>query len=297
MILDIPNDRSSHTVATPRGGGLAIIISFYIGVMYFHNEIDKSLFYALFSAIPIIIISLIDDIISVSSKIRLLIQSISSITALYILGGIDSIDFIFFELNGVWINLLAFISIIWVTNLYNFLDGIDGYAGSETIFIGIGIFIFFYNPLGLVIAISSLGFLIFNWQKASIFMGDVGSATIGFIFSIFIFHDTTNGSIYIWLVLLSLFWFDATYTIIRRYINRENITQAHNKHLFQRLVQSGWSHQKVVIFSIIINIILLISLIYINSLIIFMINIIILIFISYLVNNKKAFNDTSSNIL
>jgi Fuc2NAc and GlcNAc transferase len=290
MILDIPNNRSSHTIPTPRGGGLAIIISFYIGVIFLSNIIDTNLLLALFSSIPIVIVGIIDDMVTLSSKIRIVVQGFSAILGLYFLGGVHSIDFIFFEINGSWVNILAFISIIWIINFYNFLDGIDGYAGSETVFIGVSIFILFNNPLGLIIAVSTLGFLFFNWDKASIFMGDVGSTTIGFIFAILIFWDTSEGNIYIWLVLLSLFWFDATYTIIRRYINGEKITEAHNKHLFQRLVQSGWSHQRVVINSIIINIIFLIALYYLNHILVFIINIIFMALIIYLINKKRDFN-------
>ncbi len=216
-VLDVPNARSSHSRPTPKGGGLAIIIVFYIGLFYFKESVDSKLFYALLSAIPITFISLLDDIITLSSKIRLLIQSVSAGMALYFLEGVPSIDFILFELHGWWLNILAFVAMVWLTNLYNFLDGIDGYAGSEALIAGLGIFVFFQNPLGLVIVAVSLGFLLFNWHKASIFMGDVGSATLGFIFAVFVFYDTSQGSIYIWMVLLSLFWFDATLTLFRRY--------------------------------------------------------------------------------
>ena len=136
----------------------------------------------------------------------------------------------------------------------------------------------------------SLGFLLFNWHKASIFMGDVGSATLGFIFAVFVFYDTGQGSIYIWLVLLSLFWFDATLTLFRRYRNGEIITQAHKKHAYQRLVQSGWSHDKVVWSALIFNIIFFVLLYFVeNVLIVFILNIIALYTIVKLIDSKKSF--------
>jgi Fuc2NAc and GlcNAc transferase len=175
--------------------------------------------------------------------------------------------------------------------LYNFLDGIDGYAGSEALFAGLGIYLIFHNPLGIVLAVASLGFLMFNWPKASIFMGDVGSTTLGFIFAIFVFSDTSNGTIYTWLVLLSLFWFDATYTLVKRYCNGERITQAHKKHLYQRLVQSGWSHQRVVATALLVNALMLAGLWYYNRIAVFAINLMMMVFIVWYVNRRRSFDD------
>jgi len=289
-LLDIPNERSSHSVAVPRGGGLAIIATFYIGLFYFKDVIDSSLFLALLWAIPIAIVSILDDIFTLSSKLRFLVQSISAAGALYYLGGVDKIDFIVFTVEGIWLNILAFIAIIWLTNLYNFLDGIDGYASVEAITVGLGIFLLFQNQLGLVIVVASLGFLYFNWHKASIFMGDVGSATLGFIFAVFVFSNTENGNIYIWMVLLALFWFDSTITLVRRALKKEKLTQAHKKHAYQRLTQSGWGHNKVVIFATITNI-FFIGLLYLydNLLIIFILNIFVLLGILKFIDKRKQF--------
>lgn len=289
-MFDIPNERSSHTVPTPRGGGLAIVMVFYIGLFYFQESIDTKLFYALLCAAPIALIGIIDDIFTLSSKIRFFIQSASAGMALYFLGGVASIDFIVFELHGWWLNIIAFLAIVWLTNLYNFLDGIDGYAGTEAVMVGFGLFIFLHNPLGLVIVAACLGFLLFNWHQASIFMGDVGSATLGFIFAVFVFYDTSDGSIYVWLILLSLFWFDATLTLIRRYRNDEPVTQAHKKHAYQRLVQSGWTHDKVVWFTLVFNLVFFALLYYVeNVLIVFILNIISLFVIVKLIDNRKSF--------
>lgn len=288
-IIDIPNERSSHTIPTPRGGGLAIIITFYLGLILLKDIIEVKLFLAFFSAIPIVIISLIDDIKPLSSKVRLLVQSLSTLLALYLLGGVYSIDFIFFELSGWWLNIIAFFSILWLTNLYNFLDGIDGYAGTQTILIGIGLLLFFSNPLGGVLIVSSLGFLFFNWDKASIFMGDVGSATLGFIVAIFVFSDTSNGNIYIWLVILSFFWIDATITLFRRYFNGESISLAHRKHAYQRLTQVGWSHGKVVTYFIAFNLLFLFLLTIMEGNKVFILNIVLSTIILYAIEKKKSF--------
>jgi Fuc2NAc and GlcNAc transferase len=290
-ILDIPNGRSSHSIPTPRGGGLAIIISFFLGLFFFHEQIENRLFYALLCVLPIVIVSLIDDIISTSSLLRALVQSLSILGALICLGGVNSIDFILFSLEGSWLNIVAFISMFWLTNLYNFLDGIDGYAGSQAITAGFGLFLFFANPLGLVLVVSSLGFLFFNWHKASIFMGDVGSVSLGFIFSIFMFYNPSEGNIFIWLILLSLFWFDATITLVRRFLNKENLTEAHNKHAYQRLVQSGYSHAKVVRLSLLFNLLFLVLLYSFHGLLrIFFLAIVSLTLIMFFIEKKKHFS-------
>jgi len=289
-VFDIPNERSSHSRPTPKGGGLAIVIVFYLGLLYFKESIDSKLLYALLCAVPVALISLADDLFTLSSKIRFFIQSASAGMALYFLGGVSSIDFILFEIHGWWINVIAFLAIVWLTNLYNFLDGIDGYAGSEAVMVGLGLFLFFHNPLGLVIVAACLGFLLFNWHQASIFMGDIGSATLGFVFAVFVFYDTSHGSIYVWMILLSLFWFDATLTLIRRYRKDEPITQAHKKHAYQRLTQGGWSHDKVVWFALGFNLIFFALLYFVeNILIVFMLNIIALYAIMKLIDSKKSF--------
>jgi len=290
-IMDIPNERSSHTIPTPRGGGLAIIITFYIGLFFVKEDISRELFLALFAALPIVIIGLIDDIISLSSKLRFTVQALSAILALYLLGGVDSIDFVLFKLTGWWLNLVALFFMIWLTNLYNFLDGIDGYAGTQTLTLGLGIFFIFSSDLGLVLVVASLGFLLLNWHKASIFMGDVGSATLGFIFGVLSFSNVgQGGEIYFWLVALSLFWFDATVTLLRRYKNGEKITEAHRKHAYQRLVQSGWSHEKVTIGLLLFNTFFLLLLYWFENWGgVFLVSLVFLFAIMRFIEHKKGF--------
>ncbi len=249
-ILDTPNERSSHDIATPRGGGLAIIITFFsaLGYLFFNQHIEPSLFFALLSVFPIVIISLIDDITPQSARIRMAVQLLSSILALYALGGISTFNFGILHVDGIWLNLIALFILVWFTNLFNFLDGIDGYAASETIFIGLGAYLLFGDSLLLLLAVSTMGFLLFNWHKASIFMGDVGSASIGFIIAVFTLNAHDSDYFLGYLILFFLFFFDATITLLRRFKNAERISQAHKKHMYQRLHQSGYSHDTVVLF-------------------------------------------------
>ncbi len=294
-LLDHPNDRSSHTVPTPKGGGLAIMVTFFGGLVYLYiqAQVEPQLFFALLTALPVIVISLIDDIYPLSAKIRFAVQFSSAAAALYFLGGIDSIDFILFTLNGVWLNLIALLGIVWMTNLYNFLDGIDGYAGAEAVFVGLAAFLLFGSEPALLIAAATTGFLFFNWHKASIFMGDVGSAPLGFIFAVLILNDADAPSFLAWLILLSLFWFDATFTLIRRAKRGEKLSQAHKKHAYQRLNQAGYPHNKVVLLSITVNMLLFTALWFLpqsSYLYLFFVLLVLLYTLTKLIDTKKAFD-------
>ena len=294
-LLDHPNERSSHTMPTPKGGGLAIMTAFYgvLFCLYFLTQIDPRLFFALLSALPVILVSLVDDLYPLSAKIRLGIQLLSAAAALYFLGGIDSIDLARFSLHGVWLNLAALLGMIWMTNLYNFLDGIDGYAGSEALFAGLAAFILFGNTPALFIGAAAAGFLLFNWHKASIFMGDVGSAPLGFIFAVFILYDADTPNFLGWLMLLSLFWFDATLTLFRRAKRGEKLAQPHKKHAYQRLNQAGFAHDKVVLLAMGVNLLILTALYFTraeNYLYLFLALIVLLYALTKFIDNKKAFD-------
>jgi UDP-N-acetylmuramyl pentapeptide phosphotransferase/UDP-N-acetylglucosamine-1-phosphate transferase len=259
-ILDIPNDRSSHSVPTPRGGGIAIAISWLIGlcILFFTGKIEDDLFYALLSGLPLAIIGFIDDVVSLNPGIRFLVQVLSATLAIFFLHGMHFVDIWIWHFNHIIpLSCLAFVAIIWFTNLFNFLDGIDGYISTEVIFIGLVLFIITGNVIGLILLASVLGFLFWNWQKAKIFMGDVGSTLLGFNVAVLLiyFNNLNSMSIYVGLILTSVFWFDATVTLFRRFKNKEHLSVAHRKHAFQRIVQAGFSHQKTVLYALGLNII------------------------------------------
>jgi len=298
-ILDIPNERSSHSVPTPRGGGVAIAVTWFMGISYlfYTDEIDSSLFYALISGVFLVGISFIDDIKSQSPGRRMFFQILSSVLALYFLGGLEKIDLGFYVFENVYIlTPIALVAIVWFINLFNFLDGIDGYEASEVIFICVALFFLFSSSAALVLAVACLGFLFLNWQKAKIFMGDVGSTLLGFniiVFAIY-FQNTETTSIFNVLILSSVFWFDATYTLFRRWKVGDTLSEAHKKHGYQRIVQSGFSHQKTVLFSIVINLIGF-GLVYVSLLkpefvlLFFAIDVLLLFLVMDFINKKKTF--------
>ena len=177
-IIDIPNIRSSHNQPTPRGAGVAIAIAWFTGIiiLFFLDGIPNYLLIALLFGVPISVIGFIDDIVTISPKLRLVVQILCASLAVFSLGGINSIDFGFSALQSSFLfTIAAVLGIVWFTNLFNFLDGIDGYIGVEIIFICLAAFILLGINLPLLLAASTLGFLIWNWQPAKIFMGDVGS--------------------------------------------------------------------------------------------------------------------------
>ncbi|MFW2524755.1 MraY family glycosyltransferase [Aliarcobacter butzleri] len=289
------NERSSHTVPTPHGGGIAIAITWFIGLfyLYFIGQIENNLFYALLFGAVISIVSFFDDIYELSPKLRLIIQAIVAIGGLYFLGGFETLTFGIFDIqNPIFTNIFAFFMIIWFINLYNFLDGINGYAGSEAIFLSLAGFILFGGNHFLVLAVAVLGFLYWNWNKAKIFMGDVGSTLLGYNVAIFTIYyanqEPTN--FWIWIILFGVYWFDATLTLIRRKLNKERLSLAHKKHAYQRLTQAGWSHYKVTNYSIGLNILLFAIVFFISNIFAsFIISLIVLLFIIKYIDYKKAF--------
>lgn len=294
-LIAVVNERSSHSVPTPHGGGIAIAFTWFIGLLYlyFIGEMESNLFYSLLFGAVISIVSFFDDIYELSPKLRLLVQATVAIFGLYSLGGFETLTFGIFDIsNSILTNIFAFFMIIWFINLYNFLDGINGYAGSQAVFLALAGFVLFGGNHFLVLAMAVLGFLYWNWNKAKIFMGDVGSTLLGYNIAIFTIYyanqEPTN--FWIWIILFGVYWFDATLTLIRRKLNKEKLSQAHKKHAYQRLTQSGWSHYKVTNYSIGLNIILFGIVYFISNIFVaFVLAMIVLISCMKFVDNRKKF--------
>jgi len=255
-IVDVPNARSSHTIPTPRGGGIAIVISWFSGLFYFfiNDQIEANLFFALLSGLILVFIGILDDVFNISPIVRIVAQLITAALALFFLAGLNILELGIYEFKiTILLSLVAFIGIIWFINLYNFLDGIDGYAAMQAIFMSLAFFYFTNSNYYLLLAAATFGFIIWNWQPAKIFMGDVGSTLLGFNFAVFTIYEqnTETIPIVVFLIISSIFWFDATLTLIRRFLNKEKLTDAHKKHAYQRLTQFGFSHQKTVIYAFI----------------------------------------------
>jgi len=253
-ILDFPNERSSHLTPTPRGGGVAIVISFYLSliILFLTDHIENKLFYALIPGLALAIIGSIDDIRQISPAKRLIVHFLCSGFAIFWLGGFK-ISYIE-HMNWLWSVILLF-GFVWFINLFNFLDGSDGYASMETILVSLALWYLTKMNVFFILCLSAAGFLYWNWPKAKIFMGDSGSTTLGYILIVLgtYLHNTMTLDFSYWLILTSLFWFDASVTLFRRLIHMERLSQAHKKHVYERAINGGFSHLNILITGILIN--------------------------------------------
>lgn len=289
------NERSSHRVPTPHGGGIAIAVTWFVGLVYLYSvgEVGSSLFYALLVGSLISIVSFFDDIYELSPKLRLVVQALVALGGLYFLGGFESLTFGFFSIdNQIVTNIFAFFLIVWFINLTNFIDGINGYVGSEFVFLSLAGLVLFGSGVFVVLAVAVLGFLYWNFGNAKIFMGDVGSTLLGYNIAIFTLYYANEqpSDFWVWITLFGVFWFDATITLMRRKLNGERLGQAHKKHAYQRLNQSGWSHFKVTNYSIGLNVVLFCLVYFISNIFAaFLLSLVVLYGVMRFVDHKKGF--------
>ncbi len=259
-ILDIPNQRSSHTIPTPRGGGAAIsTLVIAVGILLVLLGQTQSLSHALIylgGAAVIAILGFRDDLHPLSSKMRFGIQGLVALVTIVGIGYFDRVNVpllgdISFGILGA---LLTLVWIVGLTNAYNFMDGSDGLAGGIALCAGLAWawltrFDPFASTIALAIAAASLGFLGHNWSPAKIFMGDVGSTFLGYSFAVLplLVKDHMPQASVVGVLLLWVFVFDTGFTMIRRWRRHENLLTAHRSHLYQRLIISGRSHRFIAI--------------------------------------------------
>ena len=241
MIQDIPNDRSLHTEPIPRVGGVAIMAGILSGwILLIH-------FWAWWIVLPVLglfALSLVDDVRGLPVKVRLLGHFVA---AMIVLAGAG--------VQWIWL-LPALLFIVWMTNLFNFMDKSDGLAGGMALF-GFS----FYGIAGLThgneafammnftIGAAGLGFLYHNFYPARVLMGDAGSIPLGFLAAAFGVWGWQQGYWPFWFPILvfSPFVIDATVTLLKRVRHRENLLQAHRDHYYQRLIQMGWGHRNTAV--------------------------------------------------
>jgi UDP-N-acetylmuramyl pentapeptide phosphotransferase/UDP-N-acetylglucosamine-1-phosphate transferase len=260
QLLDIPNERSSHTRPVPRGGGLAIVIvalAITLATGLITQEWNvPALVLTLVAWALVAGISLVDDVRSLPNSLRFGVQAIAATMVLMAHGHWSRLETpLLGELTvGLAGGALAFLWLAGLTNAYNFMDGIDGIAGSQAVVAGIvwalsGVMVgsILLAVVGLTLAASSLGFLRHNWPPARIFMGDVGSAFLGLSLASLAVAGTNVDPRLAFVGILAVwpFIFDASFTFIRRVLRKENVFAAHRSHLYQRLVIMGYSHNRV----------------------------------------------------
>jgi Fuc2NAc and GlcNAc transferase len=273
-LLDMPNARSSHSIPTPRGGGLSIVIVFLLGlpVLSWMDLLTPETLWALFGAgVWVALIGFLDDHGHIPARWRLLAHFIGAAWGLYWLGGLPPLVFSLpnshdiFTINLGWAGqVLGLFYLVWLLNLYNFMDGIDGLASIEAITVCLGgalLFLLGTDVIGLcaltlLLAMTVIGFLFWNFPPAKIFMGDAGSGFLGIVLGLFSIQATwiEPQFFWSWLILLGVFIVDATWTLARRFLEGEKVYEAHRSHAYQYASRHYDSHKLVSLAIGVINI-------------------------------------------
>lgn len=259
-LLDQPNERSSHTQPVPRGGGAAVVAAFLTGVvaLWLMQTLPTALMGSfVLGGGAIAAIGFLDDHRPIPARIRFLVHVAAAVLAVAVIGPIQQVQF-----GATWVTLpyalamlLSVLGVVWLINLYNFMDGIDGIAAGQAVVAGTAaalIFGFGATPVhgALLLAAASLGFLLHNWSPARIFMGDVGSGFLGYALGVLLLASAqppsahAGAATWIWLLLLGPFWIDATVTLVRRLLQGKRWYVAHRSHAYQHLARRLHSHAR-----------------------------------------------------
>jgi UDP-N-acetylmuramyl pentapeptide phosphotransferase/UDP-N-acetylglucosamine-1-phosphate transferase len=260
FVLDYPSERSLHRRPIPRSGGIAIACALFIGwsLVAALYEYPESLLWLGLGAGVLVFVSFLDDRWSVSPGYRLVAHVL--VAMLLSVNGFVLDAFKLPTMSWALTQGLAFslscIYVVWVINLYNFMDGMDGFAAGMSL-IGFGTFAVMgwssgdktFALLSLIAASAAGGFLVLNFPPAHIFMGDVGSALLGLLVAALSLWADKENIFPLWISVLvfSPFVVDATVTIVRRLLHVQRLWEAHKTHFYQRLVQLGWGHRRTVL--------------------------------------------------
>jgi Fuc2NAc and GlcNAc transferase len=267
-VLDVPNARSSHEEPTPRGGGAAIVLTAtaawialgLMGVVQTHTLIAL-----LGGGLAIAAIGLLDDRFRLPARGRLSVHFAAAWWALAWLNGLPPILIGEHVIVLGWVGyLLGMPAIVWTLNLFNFMDGIDGIAASEAIFVVCGGILLVllsdgghsHPAIGLAFVAACCGFLLWNWPPARIFMGDVGSGFLGYVVAVLAMIEARESAValMVWLILGGVFFVDATVTLGRRLLRGERLSEAHRTHVYQCLARRWRSHRRVTLAVLAVNV-------------------------------------------
>jgi Fuc2NAc and GlcNAc transferase len=272
-LIDIPNSRSSHTLPTPRGGGVAIVVSFLVSAVLLSvtGLVPWSIVRGV--VIPgalVALVGFLDDHGHVPARWRLLGHFTAAALAMFILGGLPVLQFFNISMDLGWFGYgVGAVFLVWLLNLYNFMDGIDGLASLEAIFVAIGgtlLYVLTNTPefawLPITLALSVSGFLYWNFPPARIFMGDAGSGFLGITLGVLSLHAALTNPVLLWswLILLGVFIVDATCTLFVRLLRGEKVYEAHRSHAYQIASRRSGSHRRVALSVVGINFIWLLPL-------------------------------------
>lgn len=269
-VLDVPNERSSHTAPVPRGGGLAVTLVVVTGWAaafgLFPGPVPPVAWITLALSIGLYGLSWVDDRINLKRRFRFPVHVLAVTAATVLLP--DHI----LVLQGtvpLWADrVLTIVGWVWFLNLYNFMDGIDGITGMQTGCIGLGVILVAtitgldtslpWSGLGAVLIGASVGFLVFNWHPARLFLGDVGSIPLGFLTGFLLVMLAGEGYLAAALIIPAYYLTDSTFTLLQRIATARPVARAHREHFYQKAVhRGGLSHSRVVLYVLAGNVLLL----------------------------------------
>lgn len=276
-IIDNPNERSSHSTPTPRGGGVAVVCSYLLAlaVLIYSQQLTLHIGLTLIAAgFVIALLGFLDDHGHINSMLRLAIHFLVAIGSVISLGSFAEVT-IFNGLQlGFIANIIAVLFLVWLLNLYNFMDGINGIASVEAITTTVSIAILYYvlntslnSDLLWLLAACVFGFLLWNFPKAKIFMGDACSGFLGLTLGILaLIALKENLALFCaWIICLGVFVVDATYTLIKRVFSGYKMYDAHRSHSYQILSRKWGSHTPVTLAVAAINLLWLFPIAYITT--------------------------------
>lgn len=267
-LMDVPNERSSHSIPTPRGGGVAIVLVYMLGLLVAREsglEVADYSFWALIGAgSGTALLGFLDDHGHIAARWRLLGHFTAAIWALYWLGGLPPLALFGSEWQLGWVgHVLAALYLVWMLNLYNFMDGIDGLASCEAICVCLSAALLCVVSgiqgervvLPLLLAAAVFGFLLWNFPPAKIFMGDAGSGFLGLVLGVLSLQAgwASPELLWGWLILLGVFIVDATYTLAHRLFRGERVYEAHRSHAYQFASRHYGRHLPVTLAVVAIN--------------------------------------------
>ena len=277
-IIDNPNERSSHTIPTPRGGGVSIVITFLLVLvgLIISNQLQLTTGSILVAAgLGVAILGFLDDHGHINSMLRLAIHFLIAIGAVFSLGGFSDVTLFNGNLHLGWFaNIIAVLFLVWLLNLYNFMDGINGIASVEAITTVVSMAILYYvlnttlnSDILWLLAACVFGFLLWNFPKAKIFMGDACSGFLGLTLGILaLIALKENLALFCaWIICLGVFVVDATYTLVKRVLSGYKMYDAHRSHSYQILSRRWGSHTPVTLAIAAINLLWLFPIAYITT--------------------------------
>lgn len=266
-LLDQPNARSSHTQPTPRGGGIAIVLAVLLALLIGSFLLPaQALPLALVGASALVaLVGFLDDHKPLPASTRLLVQGLAAAWLVCSVSGLAPVPVFGHSLQlGLAGYVFAWLFLVWFLNLFNFMDGIDGIAGSQavTVFLAAALCHMLVGSApavglaALLAAVACFGFLLWNWPPARIFMGDAGSGFLGFFIAALTLQAAAGAGrlFWCWVLLMGVFVVDATLTLLRRLVRGERVFDAHRCHAYQHASRRYGSHRAVTLAIIAINV-------------------------------------------